>query len=96
MRLLDKEMSTVPESKLDTDSYFLDDCEFSWRVPAGKVNLMLVIHCTLRPDLMSLVHMVHGHRAVPSTLVLLRERFHWPSIIRGVREGAEIVVARES
>ena len=37
-------------------------------------------------ELLSLVHAIHGHPGVAATLILVRERFFWPTIARDFRE----------
>ena len=38
------------------------------------------------PEFLSLVHVIHGHPGVATTLILVRERFFWPTMARDVRE----------
>lgn len=84
--LLHAEMGTDPEGKLDTESYMLDDHELLCHVSAGKAKPVLAIHCALVCDLVSFIHATNGHFGVTSTNVLLRVRFHWPTMMRGVGE----------
>ena len=40
----------------------------------------------LVPELLALIHYLHGHSGVASTLALTQERFFWPTVVRDVRE----------
>lgn len=84
--LLDGEVSTDPEGKLDTRSYLTDDRDLSWYAPGGKEKPVSVIHRALEPDLIVLVHAMHDHPGVASTLALLRESFHLPTMTRDMQE----------
>ena len=37
------------------------------------------------PELLALVHTLHGHAGVGATLALVRSHFHWPTIVRNTR-----------
>lgn len=74
------------EEKLDTKSCLLDHRDLLWYAPARKRKPALTIHHALVSDLISLVHTMHSHPGVASTLVLLRKRFHWLTRTRDVRE----------
>lgn len=67
------------------DDYFLDDYDLVYHAPLGW-GPVLAVHQSLVPDLMSLIHALHVHPGVASTLALIRERFHCPSIARDARE----------
>lgn len=84
--LLHEEVSTNPEEKLDPGTFFMDDRTLLWHAPAGKRKPVLAIYRALVSDIISLVHGMRGYPGMTSTLVLLGECFHSPTIARDVRE----------
>ena len=69
------------------DKYVLDDNDLLWHVPSeGKQQGRLAIPRALVPEMLSLVHVMHGHPGIAATLILLRERFFWHTMSRDVRE----------
>lgn len=86
MHLLRGEVSPKREEKLGTKSYLLDGRDLAWYTPVGNRKPVLAIHHGLVSHLMALVHPMHGHPSVASTLVLLRERSYWPTRTPDVQE----------
>lgn len=63
-QFLNGKVSTGPETKPDTESYFLDDCVLLRHPPAGEGQPVLAIHCALALAILSLVHTIHGYPGV--------------------------------
>ena len=83
--VLHQERRVNHENQRVRDMYLLDDNDLLWYTPKGKKKV-LAVHRALVPDLTSLIHAIHAHPGVASTLALVRERFHWPTMTRDVRE----------
>ena len=67
------------------EDYLLDHRDLLCYAPLGR-KPVLAVKQSLIPNLTSLIHTLHAHPGVAATLALLRERFHWPSMARDVRE----------
>lgn len=46
----------------------------------------LAIPAAMVPDILALVHTLHGHVGVGATLSLIRDRLHWTSIVKDTRQ----------
>lgn len=69
------------------ERYVLDDNDLLWHVSSERRQQgRLVITRSLVPVILSLVHAIHGHPGIAATLILLRERFFWDTMIRDTRE----------
>ena len=69
----------------DGERYSVDDQELMWYSNLVGKMVLAVPRC-LVPEVLALVHSLHGHAGVASTLALVRERFYWPSIARDTKE----------
>lgn len=74
------------EEKLDIKGSSLYGRDLVWCAPVGAMKPVLTIRRVPVSDLTAQVHPTPGHPGVFSTLTLLRERFHWPTMAREVRE----------
>ena len=74
---------TVSEEVLK--KYNLDDRGVIWFSPKDQKPL-LAIPAAMVPDVLALVHTLHGHVGVGATLALVRDRFHWPSVVKDTRQ----------
>ena len=70
----------------NADLLILDDRELIWYSTNETIKPILEIPRTLVPELLALIHHLHGHPGVASTLALTREHFYWLTLIRDVRE----------
>jgi len=69
------------------ERYLLEDNDLLWYVTGeGKRQQRLVIPRSLVPELLALIHAIHGHPGIAATLILLQDRFFWLSMTRDVRE----------
>ena len=66
--------------------YMLKDRDHIWHLTNETTKPILAIARALVPELLALIHHLHGHPGVASTLALARERFYWPTVVRDVRE----------
>ena len=67
--------------------YLIDDNDLLWYLNDDmKQKPVLAIPRVLVPELLSLVHAMHGHPGIAATLILLKERFFWPNMTRDVKE----------
>ena len=64
----------------------LDDRDLIWYSTKETREPTLAIPRALVPELLALIHYLHGHSGVASTLALTRERMFWPTMVRDVRE----------
>lgn len=84
--LLHGEVSTNLEEEPDTESYFLGHRNLPWHVPTGKGEPVLAVHPASVSGLMSLNYALDGQPGVVSTLALLHEGFHRPTMTQDVLE----------
>ena len=68
------------------EQYVIDDRDLIWFTGKTAKKPTLAIPRSVVADVLSLVHTLHGHPGVASTLILIRERFHWHTMARDVRE----------
>ncbi|CAM9356571.1 unnamed protein product, partial [Sphacelaria rigidula] len=61
--------------------YSLDDQGVAWLTKDTK-NPLLAIPSVMVPNILALVHSLHGHIGVGATLSLMRDRFFWQSIVK--------------
>ena len=64
----------------------LDDRDLIWYATNDTTKSTLAILCALVPEPLALIYHLHGYPGVASTLAPTRERFHWPTVVRNVRE----------
>lgn len=83
--LMREEIGEDDQDQRVRENHPLDDNDLMWYAPPGRAPV-LAAHQALAPDLTSLTHGLHAHPGVESMLALIRERFHWSSIARDVRE----------
>ena len=72
-------------SKEVLQKYRLDEKGVIWFSPKEEKPL-LAIPAAMVPDVLALVHTLHGHVGVGATLALVRDRFHWPSVVKDTRQ----------
>ena len=70
----------------NADRYMLDDRDLIRYSTNETIKPTLAIPRALVPELLALIHHLHGHSEAASTLALMRERFYWPTVVRDVRE----------
>ena len=74
------EKKTCPEH----DRYLIDEKNLVWYTPNDS-KPVLAVPRSMVPELLALVHTLHGHAGVGATLALVRSHFHWPTIARDTR-----------
>ena len=74
------EKKTCPEH----DRYLIDEKNLAWYTPNDS-KPVLAVPRRMIPELLALVHTLHGHAGVGATLALVRSHFHWPTIARDTR-----------
>ena len=74
------EKKTCPER----DRYLIDEKNLVWYTPNDS-KPVLAVPRSMVPELLALVHTLHGHAGVGATLALVRSHFHWPTIARDTR-----------
>ena len=79
-------LSGQPGDLRYADCYMLDDRDLMWYSTKETREPTLAIPRTMVPELLVLIHYLHGHSGVASTLALTRERLFWPTMVRDVRE----------
>ena len=62
----------------------LDDRDLIWYSTKETREPTLAIPRAMVPELLALIHYLHGHSGVASTLALTRERCFWPTMVRDV------------
>ena len=77
--------SGAGEGGVDTTSYGLDDEEVV-RYTDEQGRKLPAIPESMISDVLALVHTLHGHAGVGSTLALVRDHFHWPTVTRDTRQ----------
>ena len=77
--------SGAGEEGVDTTSYGLDDDEVA-RYTDEQGKKLPAIPESMIADVLALVHTPHGHAGVEASLVLVRDHFHWPTVIRDTRQ----------
>ena len=70
----------------NADLYMFDDRDLIWYSTNETTKPTLTIPRALAPELLALIHHLHGPPGVASTLALTSERFYWPTVVRDVRE----------
>ena len=66
------------------DLYVIDENNLVWHTPNDS-KPVLAVPRSIVPELLALVHTLHGHAGVGATLALVRNHFHWPTIARDTR-----------
>ena len=66
------------------DRYLIDEKELVW-YPPDKSKPVLAVPRSVIPELLAIVHTLHGHAGVGATLSLVCGHFHSPSIARDTR-----------
>ena len=61
------------------DRYLIDEKELVW-YPPDKSKPVLAVPRSVIPELLAIVHTLHGHAGVGATLSLVCGHFHWPAI----------------
>ena len=79
-------LSGQPGDVRCAECYMLDDRDLIWYSRKETREPTLAISRALVPELLALIHHLHGHSGVASTLALTRERFFLPTMVRDVRE----------
>ena len=79
-------LSGQPGDVRYADCYMIDDRDLIWYSTKEAREPTLAIPRAMVPELLALIHYLHGHPGVASTLALTRERFFWPTMVRDVRE----------
>ena len=79
-------LSGQPGDVRSAECYMLDDRDLIWYSTKETREPTLAIPRALVPELLALIHHLHGHSGVASTLALTRQRLFWPTMVRDVRE----------
>ena len=63
------------------DRYLIHEKNLVWYTPNDS-KPVLAVPRSMVPELLALVHTLHGHARVGAKLALVRNHFHWPTIAR--------------
>ena len=66
------------------DRYLIDERNLVWYTPNDS-KPVLAVPRSMVPELLALVHTLHGHAGGGATPALVRSHFHWPTIVRDTR-----------
>ena len=70
--------------RLENERYLIDNKELVWYTPDDS-KPVLAVPRSMVPELLALVHTLHGHAGVGATFALIRDHFHWAVIARVTR-----------